>query len=96
VNLLVNGMTLEGLFPNTLLIPNLSMTLISIRSLTGNHHHVIFDDDWAEVKTKPTGKLIIKAVIGHGGVYIIQSHNPHKHSTYLMKSKSMNINKIHC
>src|SRR5260370_42546954 len=27
VNPLANGMTLEGLFPNTLLIPNLSMTL---------------------------------------------------------------------
>ncbi len=95
INLLVNGTTLEGLFPNTLLIPKLSTTLVSIQSLTGNHHCVIFDDDWAEVKTKPAGKLVIKAKIGHSGVYIIQTHNFHQHSTYLMKSKSMDINTLH-
>ncbi len=94
VNLLVNGKPLEGKFSNTLLIPELSMTLISIWNLTGSHHQIVFKDDWAEVITKFTGKLVAKAVLGHGGIYIIQTHQPPEHSTHL--TKSMNINVFHC
>ncbi len=94
VNLLVNGKLLEGKFSNTLLIPELSTTLISIRNLTGSHHQVIFKDDWAEVITKSTSKLVAKAILGHGGIYIIQTHQSPEHSTHL--TNSMNINIFHC
>ncbi len=95
VNLLVNGEPLEGQFSNTLLIPELSTTLISIRNLTGNHHQVIFKDNWAKVVVKFTGKLIAKAVLGHGGIYIIQTHQLPKYSAHSVKSKSIDLNVLH-
>ena len=76
VDLSVNGTVLEGRFANTLLIPELSSTLISIWRLTQNHHHVTFKDNWAEVTTQLTGKVVAKAILGHGGIYVLQTqHN---------------------
>ena len=92
---MVNGEPLEGQFSNTLLIPELSTTLISIRNLTGNHHQVVFKDNWAEVVVKFTGKLVAKAVLGHGGIYIIQTHQLPKYSAHSAKSKSIDINVLH-
>src|SRR5258708_23057925 len=54
VDLSVNATVLEGRFANTLLIPELSITLISICRLTQNHHHITFKDNWAKVTTQPT------------------------------------------
>ncbi len=53
-------------------------------------------ETWLEVIIKSTGKLIAKAILGHGRIYIIQTHQPPKYSTHSAKSKSIDINVLHC